>query len=61
VERETHVRAAVVDGVHLAALQKQADGVPLDADDHPALRLELRERGDSLALSGLHDCHRPAA
>ena len=47
VEREAHVRAAVVDGVHLAALEQQADGVPLDPDDQPALRLELVERGDS--------------
>ena len=61
VEREAHVRAAVVDGVHLAALEQQAHGVSLDADHHPALRLELLERGGSLTLRGLHDCHRPPA
>ena len=60
VEREAHVRAAVVDRVHLALVGEQADRVALDADDEPALGLELLERGGSLALRGLHDSHRPA-
>ena len=60
VQGEAHVRAAVVDRVHLALVGEQADRVALDADDEPALGLELLERGGSPALRGLHDSHRPA-
>ena len=35
VQREPHVRAAVVDGVHLVALGEEADRVPVEVDDEP--------------------------
>ena len=57
VQRKAHVRAAVVDRVHLVAVGEQADGVPVGADDQAAGRLELAERGDadeSVGGRGLH-------
>ena len=36
MEREAHVRTAVVDRVHLVAVGEQADDVPVEVDDEPA-------------------------
>jgi len=36
VERETHVRAAVVDGVDGVAVGEQAEHVPVQVDDQPS-------------------------
>ena len=57
VQREAHVRAAVVDRVDLVALGQQADRVAVQADDQPALRAELLERGCTLALRCLQNRH----
>ena len=45
VEREAHVRAPVVDGVHLLALREQAERVAVEVDDEAAFRAQLLERG----------------
>jgi len=53
MEREPHVRTAVVDCIHLIAVQEQADRVPVDVDDEPSRRAQLgkRRRADE-AFSG---------
>ena len=57
VEREAHVRAAIVDGVHLAAFVQQADRVAFDADDEPALLLEVLQRRRPHALRCFNNRH----
>ena len=44
VEREAHVRAAVVDGMDLVAVREETERVPLDVDDEPPGRPQLGER-----------------
>ena len=44
VQREAHVRAAVVDGVDRVSLGEQADRVAIEAHDEPPLRAKLVER-----------------
>ena len=44
MERKAHVRAAVVDCIHLVAVGEQAERVPAEAHDEPACRAQLRER-----------------
>ena len=57
MQGKAHVRAAVVDGVDLAAVSQQADRVTLEVD-HQALGLaELLERGGPFALGALHHGH----
>jgi hypothetical protein len=53
MEREPHVRTAVVDCIHLIAVREQADRVPIDVDDEPSRRAQLdkRRRADE-AFSG---------
>jgi hypothetical protein len=38
MEREAHVRAAIVDRVYLIPVREQADRVPVDVDDQPLRR-----------------------
>ncbi len=45
VEREAHVRAAVVDGVDLVALGEEAEGLVPDVDDETSGGAQLGERG----------------
>ena len=47
MEREAHMRAAVVDRVHRVAVGEQAHGVRADADDQPAGFPELGQRGST--------------
>ena len=53
MEREPHVRTAVVDCIHLIAVREQADRVPIDVDDETSRRAQLgkRRRADE-AFSG---------
>jgi len=44
VEREAHVRAAVVDRVHLLSLREEAEDVPVEVDDPTARGSQLSER-----------------
>jgi predicted component of type VI protein secretion system len=53
VQREPHVRAAVVDRVHLAAFGDQAHRVSVEGDDQPPRRLDLGNRGRAHATRGL--------
>ena len=52
VEREAHVRAAVVDGVDLVAVGEQTDRVPVEVDDEPSRRAQLGERRGADERSG---------
>ena len=45
VEREPHVRAAVVAGVYSVAVEEKRERVPVEVDDQPAGGAELLQRG----------------
>ncbi len=47
VEREPHVRAAVVDRVHLVAVGEQHERVSAGVDDLPTDLPQVREFGDA--------------
>ena len=47
VQREAHVRAPVVDRVHLLAVREEAENVPVLVDDLPPCRSQLGERADT--------------
>ena len=57
MQREAHVRAAVVDGVHQARVRDQAHRVPLDVDDEPLLRAHVGERRSAHEARGLYGGH----
>src|SRR5713101_1746312 len=44
IKRKAHVRAAVVDRVHLLTVRKEAKRVPVEADDESAGGAQFRER-----------------
>jgi hypothetical protein len=46
MKRESHVRAAVVQGEHAPIVEENQDGPPVDRDNLPAFPRELRERAD---------------
>ena len=51
MEREAHVRAAVVDGVDRALVAEEGQGAPIDVDDAAAVLLHLGEsRGPDQTL-----------
>jgi hypothetical protein len=57
VQREAHVRAAVVDRVHLVAVREETDGVPVQVHDEPPRRAHLVERrgvDQTFACNGRH-------
>jgi hypothetical protein len=52
MQREAHVRAAVVDRVHLLPVREETDRVPVEVDDEPPRRSQLRQRrGANNAIS----------
>jgi hypothetical protein len=44
VEREPHVRAAIVDGEDLIPVREQTERVPVDVDDQPSRRPQIGKR-----------------
>ena len=57
VKREAHMRATVVDGVHVTPVRDEADRVAAQMNDQPLGLFELHQRGGSFALRGLHGFH----
>ena len=57
VKREAHMRATVVDGVHLTPVRDEADRVTAQMNDQPLGLFQLHQRGGSFALRGLHGFH----
>jgi hypothetical protein len=58
MEREAHVRAAIVDGVDVVAVGEQTERLPPDVHDEPAGRAELAERGGADEVLGENGGHR---
>ena len=57
VEREAHVRAAIVDGIDLIPVRKQTERVPLNVDDQPSRRAQLGKRRGADERFGGDDSH----
>jgi len=52
MERETHVRAAIVDGINLITVREETECVPVDVDHEPPRHTQFRERRGADERSG---------
>ena len=44
VEREAHMRAAIVDGINLVAVCEETQRLPIDVDNQPSRRTQIGKR-----------------
>jgi hypothetical protein len=58
VQRESHMRAAVVDRMNIVAVSDQAERVAVEADDQPLRFAELGKTRGADERGDLGECHR---
>ena len=57
MEREAHVRAAIVNGIDPSTVREETECVPVDVNDEPPRRTQLRERRGADERSGGDGSH----